>query len=371
MANDPLRDIVSRMVAAGESEENIAAVIQKMSAVEAPIASHRPEPKNALERMENTLRDDGYGSVVEGMRGGGVMTAAPLNTAIQEGPKIIQSLARRLYGGLLKPKQAIKDSFGDATEIAGTLLESRAPISRGGVQKMGGQLAASRNAAMGMVKDAEAQGMQGVVPKDVIGEFKPVVETLRKRADIGQPSELARVGARGKVITKTAARTGGDIPLTRAQALKEEAQDAASGAYRAIERGSQKQLSADDLLDKGVATGLRKGIERKVPGVGPQNARTQTLIGAKNALEDAVEREANNNMLGGFRDVAAMTAGLAGTATGGPALGAGGAAIVRALATPSIGSRAAIGLHEASKLGLDDAMQRALMVVMSQGAHQQ
>jgi hypothetical protein len=314
----------------------------------------------------------GLQRLVEGAESGSIVTGAPAAIA-QGGTKLIQGLARRLYGGLLKPAKGLKDSFGDAKEIAGTLLDERAAISKGGVEKMTKRLAESRSNAMGMVKAAEDAGTQGVIAKDVVSEFAPVVKELRKRVDIGQANELGQVGQRGKRILATTARTGGDIPLTRSQALKETAQDAASGAYRARERGLQKQLSADDMLDEAVAKGFRKGIERKVPGVDVQNARTQKLIGGRNAVEDAVEREANNNMLGGGRDWAALLAGITGTgATGGnPLAGAGAAAAMRMLATPSTGSRIAIGMNEASKLGLDDAVQRALMVAMSQGSHPQ
>lgn len=368
---DQLPDIVSRMLAAGESEENIAAVIQALK----PQSSHEPtpEPLSTRDQLVSDLAAKGglspqlSGQLVDGLLGGGVMTSAPVVQGAQSGLKLIQGLAQRLYGGLLKPKQALKDSFGGAKEIAGTLLSARAPISAGGVTKVTGRLGRSREAAMGMVKAAEDAGTQGVIAKDVLGEFQPVVGELRKRVDIGQANELAKVGARGKRILQTAGGRGGDIPLTRAQALKETAQDASSGAYRAMERGAQKQLGADDLLDTAVASGLKKGIERKVPGVGAQNAQTQKLLGATRALEDAVEREANNNMLGGGRDWAAMLAGGAGTAAGGPALGATGAAIMRLLATPSTGSRIAIGLNEAGKHGADDAIQRAMLVALSQG----
>lgn len=341
------------------------AVIEKALAEQFP--SPKETPATPRERLAAKIGDDRYGSVVDGILGGGVMTAPP--AAASGGLKVVQGLARRLYGGLLKPKQGLKDSFGDAAQIADTLIKERAPITRRGVEKVGARLGESRNAAMQMVKDAEAAGMQGVVAKDVISEFAPVVKELRKRVDIGQANELGQVGARGKRILATTARTGGDIPLTKAQALKETAQDASSGAYRAMERGGQKQLSADDMLDTAVARGLKQGIERKVPGVGLQNARTQSLIGGKNALEDAVEREANNNMLGGMRDIGALVAGIGGTTVGGPGLGAAGAAMVRGMATPSIGSRVAIGLDDLSRLGLDDAMQRALLVAMSQGSH--
>jgi hypothetical protein len=363
--SDQLHGIVGRMVAAGESEADIAAVIQQLSAkapepkmapLEQIAADHARskgmEPNETEQRMYRSMGDG------SGLIGGGVKVVG--EKALGLGEKV----ARRLYSGLLKPSKGIKEGFGGADEVAGTLLNERAPITRGGVAKVTGRLADSRSKAMGMVKAAEDQGMQGVVAKDVISEFAPVVTELRKRVDIGQANELGKVGARGKAILATTSRHAGDVPLTRAQALKETAQDAASGAYRAKERGLQKQLGADDMLDESVARGFRKGIERKVPGVGPQNARTQSLIGGRNALEDAVEREGGNNMLGGGRDWAAMMAGGAGMATGGPAAGAMAGGAMRLMATPSTGSMAAIALNEASKSGALDAATRAAILGM-------
>ena len=311
------------------------------------------------------------GRMAEGAIGGGVASGAPM----QVGQKIVgigTNLAERIYSGLLKPKQGLKDSFGGGREIASTLLNERAPITRGGLAKVTSRLGQSRDQAMGLVNDAHTQGMQGVVPKDVLSEFAPVIQQLRKRIDIGQPNQLPQVGARGRAILKTAGRSGGDIPLPHAQALKETAQDAASGAYRTIERGTQKQLSADDLLDASVAKGLRKGIERQVPGVGAQNARSQSLIGGKNALEDAIERESNNLGVGGAKDALAMMAG-----GGAYAAGAGPAALplavgTRLMTTPSTGSMGAILLNEASKKGvLDGATRAALLALLSQRSSEQ
>jgi hypothetical protein len=369
---DQLREIVANMVAAGESEENIAAVIQRLSAEPEPdgvprgeIGTGRVQDRQSYKELEA----EGFGPLLTGAADGGLAGAGVLKVG-GEALGLGQKVARRIYSGLLKPKQGLKDSFGGAQEIAGTLLNERAPITRGGLAKVTSRLGQSRGQAMDLVKAAEQQGTQGVIPKDVIGEFGDVVGQLRKRVDIGQANELPKVGARGKAILKTAGRSGGDIPLTRAQALKETAQDASSGAYRAMERGAQKQLSADDLLDTATARGLRAGIERKVPGVKVQNQRSQALIGGKNALEDALERDANTLGVGGAKDTLAMFAG-----GGAYAAGAGPAAIplavgTRLMTTPSTGSMGAILLNEASKSGILDAATRAALISMMRSNQQ-
>lgn len=366
MADDPLKAMVRRMVERGDTEDAIAEVIRNYEAAQQP-----PSSTSALDRIEGRLREGGFGSVVEGMRGGGVGSGSIVKVGEQY-LGLGEKVARRIYSGLLKPKQGLKDSFGGAQALAGTLLNERAPITSGGFAKVTSRLGQSRDAAMQMVKAAEQQGMQGVVAKDVVKEFAPVVTELRKRIDIGQANALPQVGARGRAILRTTGRTGGDIPLTRAQALKETAQDAASGAYRALERGSQKQLSADDLLDQAVAKGLRKGIERKVPGVDLQNARTQSLIGGKNALEDAIERNSNTLGVGGAKDALAMIVGGGAYAAGAGPMSVPIAMGTRMMTTPSTGSMAAILLNEASKKGVLDASTRAaILATLGQRSNQQ
>jgi len=171
---------------------------------------------------------------------------------------------------------------------------------------------------------------------------------------------------RGDVLTRPS-RTG--VSLMEAQALKETAQDAASGAYRAMDRGVVKQLSPDDLMDTAVARGLREAIETRAPAVAPQNARTQALLGGTRALEDAVERGKSNLAIGGARDlIAAGTGGMIGASASGNKEGAAGGAItagllMRLLSSPRSGSLAAIGMDRASK-ATPDAL-RALAAMMS------
>ena len=461
--SDQLRDIVGRMVAAGESEEDIAAVIRQLSTAPPmdpiePAVSHGPQPKSRREQMFEEMPY--LKKVEEGILGGGVFSAAPIAGKAALG--LGQKLAQRVYTGLLKPKQAVKDSFGGSRAIAETALAERAPITQGGLLKVQSRLGQSRQAALDTVSQAEQQGVQGVTARQIISEFKPVIEELRKRVDVGQANELGRVGARGRAILTHGTRWqpgtpgtpavppirittpaspdsvdaairanlelgsmarniptsvfggvpaeveaarqlgplaavvprrllgGGQnvarvtefggrpavaavpkreigIPLTRAQQLKETAQDAASGAYRTIERGTQKQLSADDLLDAAVAKGLRTGIETRVPAVAAHNQRSQSLIGVQRALEDALERESNTLGVGGAKDMLAMMTG-----GGAFAAGAGPASIpiavgTRLLTTPSTGSMGAILLNEASRSGILDGATRAAMIAMMRG----
>ena len=313
----------------------------------------------------NRVRGKG-GPVTMTEAAGNIATEGAVSGASQAAGLGLAKGGRAVYRGLLKPSKALRDSFGGA-DIVDTLVREGAPISDGGVKKIGGLLRTSRDKALSMVDAADPTSTL-VQPSEVIGKFRPVVDTLRKRADIGQPDELAKVGARGRRIVQTMQR-GAGVGAKRAQELKETAQDAASGAYRMMERGGAKQLGADDLLDQKVAEGLREAVEQRVPGIKAQNARTQELLGGTRALEDAVERGRNNLAVGGARDLIAAGVGAGvGSASGGGKEGAAGGAVtagllMRLLSSPRSGSLAAIGADRLSKV-TPDAL-RALAAFMS------
>lgn len=295
----------------------------------------------------STMGEDAAGIATEGaIQGASEAVGGAVGKGLQKG-------GRAIYRGLLKPSKAIREGFG-GDAVVRTLMDEGVTISGKGLDKITGKLGASRDAALKMVQDA-APTSTYVKPSEIISEFGDAVKTLRNRVNVGQPSELAKVGERGKRLIK-ALTTGAGMDAAGAQVAKETAQDAASGAYRMMERGGAKQLGADDLLDEATARGFRKAVEKRVPGVAAQNQRTQALLGAKRALDDAVEGRANNMAVGGARDIIAAGTGAA---VGGPAGLATGLAS-RVLASPRAGSAAAIGLNRVGKKVPIDELIRAL-----------
>jgi hypothetical protein len=281
-------------------------------------------------------------------------------------------LARRMYQGLAKPTKALRQEYPDLIETA---VRERIPITQGGARTIEQKLATSRGDASQLLARAEDLGAVPVSPREVIGEFAPVIKELRKRADIGQAgmhgeSLLSPVGARGRRLVK-----GGDIPLERAQELKNTAQTAASGAYRQLDRGVAKELSPDDLLDKATATGLRKAIEKRVPEIAAVNKRSQSLGGVERMLEASLGREGNTLGVGGMRDVIAAGTGAGLGSMAGPVGAGGGAAagalLMRLLSAPGTGSKAALGLARAGDAAptVTPQMLRVLRQLMS--SHEQ
>ena len=125
---DQLRDIVARMVQAGEKEEDIAAVIQRLSTPD-PVAApeEAPAPTGISAAYAEALRSKGIEPtpqqlaanqrMTEGALGGGLSSAAPtaVGQAVQQfAPGVSRALkggAERLYGGLLKAKDATVERF--------------------------------------------------------------------------------------------------------------------------------------------------------------------------------------------------------------------------------------------------------------------
>lgn len=291
------------------------------------------------ERLSGNNETAGKSAILDGLLQGA-------GSVVSKG---LEAGGNAIYRGLAKPVKALRDSFG-GDDMVRTAIEEGTPITAGGVSKMAGKVAESRSAALGLVDDAEKAGVPGVAPGQVARAYPRVVSELRRRVDIGQPTDLGAVGRRGRAIANTAQRTGGRIPLTRAQQLKETAQDSASGAYRQMSAGGSAQLSADNLLDEATARGLREGIEQQVPGVGAQNAVTQKRLGALRMLEDAMERQGNNNAVGGMKDLIAIGGGAGiGQLSGNPEAGTTAGLLMALLSRPGMGSRAAIGMNRASK----------------------
>jgi hypothetical protein len=242
----------------------------------------------------------------------------------------------RLYRGLLKPAKALRQEFPN---VVGTLMKIRAPISDRGVARVTTALERSSQQADDLIA-AAAPTAAPIQASEIIPEMRETIGTLVKRRAIGQPSALPDVSRRIKALIDA---SGPGIPLSRAQALKKTAQDAAAQGYRQVERGTVKELAAETMLDADVARGLRKAIEARVPAVAPVNARTQALIGGQRALEEALAREGNTLAFGGVKDLLAGMAASGGyAASGDPEKSVGLGLLIRLLATPATGSRAAL-----------------------------
>jgi hypothetical protein len=228
----------------------------------------------------------------------------------------------------MRPSVPLQREFGD---IAATGIKEGTPVSGKGAQTATKLLGESSAKAKQMVADAAPTASKIRPITEVGSQMKPIMERARIRKLGAMADEAPAIKARFRELSK---QNPGGIGLEDAQAMKTEFQDLAGQVYRAQDKGTP-------VLDLGIDTtaamarGLREGIERRVPGVGDVNSRTQDLIGLKHALENANGR----NLSIGFKSLIGDM-------------------------TPGLISGAAIGADRASRLPFNDALKAALVAAL-------
>lgn len=175
-----------------------------------------------------------------------------------------------------------------------------------------------------------------------------------RRAALGEPD--LRPALRERIAALKEAYPAGDIPLPEANALKREAQELA------YESGKDN-LSVQKSAQQATAKGLRRGIEDKVPEVGPMNAKEQDLLGASRALKEAEDRQLPyahllSLMAGGTLGLTAHP--LQGLALAGLGMGA---------SSPTVGTRLGIGLDRVGKVAGAKPTAKTALIMRLAGAN--
>jgi hypothetical protein len=265
------------------------------------------------------------------------LLTAPLAKAADAGSSAI-------IRGTLRPSAAIRDDFGGAQGVADAVKKHRVYSDASAGKKLG----ASTARADQMIADAEAAGTPGVPTRSLVTELRGEPRaTAQRRVELGEVDQQPALAETARNIRKSNPR---EIPLTRAQALKREAQDLA------YEAGRENQ-SVTKSAQKAKARALRTGIEQRVPEVGPVNRDSQELLGAKRAFSDAEDRpQALTNML------ALGAGGTVGAGSGDIVSGLMTAAMMKALNSPRGGAMAGIGINEVGRaLSHEELLRAALM----------
>lgn len=259
-----------------------------------------------------------------------VIESGLLNAALQGVAPVGEAVAKGIYkGGVALLPRTLKQEFPQLAEAG---FREGIPLTRRGAQAAGRAAGASARKADDIIKAAELQGAGNVSPFKVIGEFKPVMDKARKARRLGRPDDAAEVVDRASTFMR---RNKGGITPTAAQGLKREAQELATSAYKARDRGASINETTA-LLDEAQARGLKADLERVAPDVGPVNQRTQDLMGIERAADHASGTGHVLSRLGG----AGVLGGLSSAGGAVPALAAAGAGM--ALTTP--GGLTATGL---------------------------
>jgi hypothetical protein len=390
---DELEAIVQRMIDAGESEENIAAVIKEYHAQPAPaapsmadslladnpnlpwmarggqaiarFAKNKPATAGAIAGGLAVAPFTGGASVPAAMAMSGLGSAGGAGLGLiaeQMGtgrPKAAGDVAKEmaiqgatgaagegigrglvtvagkvaphLARAILKPSKALQREYGQ-DELIESFLKEGVPVGQSAT--VGGRAKASAATADQMLADAQAAGAGPVSIRPVAAEMRPLMDKAQTRVRLGQADESPSIV--GRIRAMRGANPQG-IPLTVAQEMKREAQGQATRAFRAADAGTVvNDMGAH--TDKAVATGLKHGIEARVPAVKDVNANTQRLMGLEEALADAESRSP------GFMGTNPMTW-----------LGA---------VAPGTGSKMAFGVDRLSRAPMPEMLKTALLSLL-------
>jgi hypothetical protein len=401
---DPLKDIVQRMIDAGESEDNIALVIDRY-------AHQAPTKEDQLRRLTDTIGGQGprgdlgeqapmIGGTIGAMAGGPIGAAAggaggtlvrdllranrgdvntprnPLDAASniglnalgqgalsKAGDLLSSGLAyggKQLYSGLLKAKDATLQRF---PKVVDDLMAARVPISQGGRKAVVGRMQALGAEKEGLLKAADDRAMipRSVMRSGLDDELQTAINT--SDAPVKDLDKLA------KVERDLLPDEPGVLP-SRADKIKTKLQAESDRARRQMQMGTRvNDTGARAKL--AVAHKTKDALETIEPKLADVNAAYGSHKGQSMALRDALQRTEKHGPVN-MSDMIGGTLGAGAGAITGGGIGAGpgalaGVAMTRALTSPAIGSRAAIGLSDLSKIPY---AQLVRLMQLSQLGHQ-
>lgn len=395
---DQLEAIVQRMIDAGESEENIATVIQSYK----PMASHEPQeaPKrtwtdtavDALPTVGGALGGlvGGIGGTVAGMGVGGVPGAvggAALGGAAGEGfRQAIQTLrgkeAPRETGEALTGvgKEAATQAaaelggqaVGGALRMAGRGLyraaalpiqqmtkygdlitegiANRVPVSKAGIEKAGRIVTSRQAEKAAAVADADqrvAYATKGIL-NDAEQKLAPFADSQRL-AGLADPSQDFSARA-----TRIEAANGAGMAPSRVETVKGVIDDTLGPAYKKLR--AKEALSADERINMELSHAMSRAQESAMPNYREMNKGISDAVGLKKMIERRTGPGGGNQ---GLENAMTML--------GGPA-----AVPARIAMLPPVLSRAAIASHVIGEHpGVPSNAIRAALLTLLQNKAQQ
>ncbi len=246
------------------------------------------------------------------------------------------------YQSALKPSTALSEA--DRANIVDTGLKEGIPVSKTGVDKLSGLIDDLNQQIADKIKTGAAAGAT-VNPADVAARTSGV--TSKFATQVNPVSDLNAIDAATNEFLASRAQplppgVSGPpalepIPLDEAQALKQ-------GTYRVLGgKAYGEQGSATIEAQKALARGLKEEIANQFPEIQGLNERESNLLDLQPALERAVNRIGNHQLLGIGTPI---TVGATKALTGSGALAGVAGVLKGVLDDPIVKSRLAISLAE-------------------------
>lgn len=273
------------------------------------------------------------GDVGSLLGGAGASKAATL-------PSAVSKLAPRWYQSAMKPGPGTYSSE-EVNRMVQTGLGEQIPVSQGGIQKINTLVSDLQDKVKAVIA---SNPNAPISTKAVASRLDPLEARLSQ-----QVNPQADVGAVQASREEFLASHPEQIPAERAQAIKQ-------GTYRALGDKSYGELKGATIeSQKALARGIKEELATQFPEINQLNDRESKLIGLNEAVERAVRRIDNHQLIGIGTPIVAGGAGVLSKSTG---MGMAAATIKAVIDDPFLKSKLAIAMNKAGKVPLNQANSR-------------
>ena len=255
------------------------------------------------------------------------------------------------YESAMKISPAV--SAVDRASMVQTGLDNALPVSKAGAEKLADRIDTLNQA----IKDQIASDPNRPIDPNAVATRADQIKG-RFANQVNASGDLSAIDAsKQQFLKEQGAPTDSsgnvigpapDMTAANAQAMKQ-------GTYSVLKGKFGEQGSAAVEAQKSLARGLKEEIATQFPELSKLNAQESSLLELQPALERAVNRISNHQVIG----IGTPVAGAAAKAVSGSSVVGGVAMTLKAvLDNPAVKSRLAIALSKANKIPITSAMDR-------------
>jgi hypothetical protein len=238
-------------------------------------------------------------------------------------------VAPAMYQSALKPP--VTAALEKTAGMVSSGLENKVPISASGIEKIGSLI---DNLNQKVTDTIASQPGKTINKFAVTSRLADTADTLSKQ--VNPSKDLSTVAKAGNEFLQT---QPGAIPAADAQAVK-------VGTYKQIAAKYGQMGVAQVEAEKALARGIKEELANAFPELNQLNSAESKLLDLQPALERAVSRSGNHQLVGIGTPIAG---GAAGIATGSAPVAAAVAAMKAIVDNPNVKSHLAIAIYTASK----------------------
>lgn len=260
-------------------------------------------------------------------------------------------LSKKLYQSALKPSTRMP--LEKQLQIVETGIKEGVVINESGLAKLRGKIDQTNDAIDAAINTAQAQGKtvdMGEVIKR-LDEVRPAFENTLLSDDYVKlfDNHVDEFVKKYSIYTQQPGER--PVPVTWQAVPIQEAQELKRKTYTLLKKSFGEQKAATVEAKKALARGVKEEIAKVYPEISALNKKDSALLALEAAIEPAVSRALNSNLVG-LGDIAAA-------AVGGVSGGVGVTAAQRTLEfglvkriidAPMLKSKAAIAVDKARKL---------------------